>query len=248
MPTKGKFQAFEGADFSGKSSDKKPRKKHPPAKKPAERKIVPGTKVKEVDPDLLVDMAGFEMVHGREPNFTEMKELVRVHRAGGHFDLDGQLDKQGFAKPAKKPKTKAKKPATAKPKAKPKKPAKPAKKPKADKTLKGVGAVLKYLKLTYRKVSYSIPFYAIYSKVTAVQSGDFVDLEYTVKGSTSKDRVKLAEFNIYKNMAGVEADIPRLQKQLAALAKASHKKAQDAVREYLQEQEFDFNAFVSLNP
>jgi len=246
MPTKGKFQAFEGADFSGKSSDKKPRKEHPPAKKPvgksAERKIVPGTKVKEVDPDLLVDMVGFEMVHGREPNFTEMKELVRVHNAGGHFDLDGLLDKQGFAKPAKKPKTKAKKPATAKPKAK------PAKKPKADKTLKGVGAVLKYLKLTYRKVSYSIPFYAIYSKVTAVQSGSFVDFEYTVKRSTSKARVKLTEFNLYKNMAEVEADMPRLQKQLTALTKASHKKAQDAVQEYLQEQEFDFNAFVFLSP
>jgi hypothetical protein len=248
MPTKGKFQAFEGADFSGKSSDKKPRKEHPPAKKPAERKIVPGTKVKKVDPDLLVDMVGFEMVHGRKPNFTEMKELVRVHRAGGHFDLDGQLDKQGFAKPAKKPKTKAKKPATAKPKAKPKKPAKPAKKPKADKTLKGVGAVLKYLKLTYRKVSYSIPFYAIYSKVTAVQSGSFVDFEYTVKRSTSKARAKLTEFNLYKNMAEVEADMPRLQKQLVALTKASHKKAQDAVQEYLQEQEFDFNAFVFLSP
>jgi hypothetical protein len=167
-------------------------------------------------------MVGFEMVHGRKPNFTEMKELMRVHNAGGHFDLDGQLDKQGFAKPAKKP--------------------------KADKTLKGVGAVLKYLKLTYRKVSYSIPFYAIYSKVTAVQSGSFVDFEYTVKRSTSKARAKLTEFNLYKSMAEVEADMPRLQKQLVALTKASHKKAQDAVQEYLQEQEFDFNAFVFLSP
>jgi len=102
-PTRGKFDAYSGADFSTPEV-KKPRRKPTKKKKPVGK---PNKKPKQLDTDLLMDLFEFEEEHDRKPSFTEMKKILSGHRKQA---AEARSEK-AVAKPKEtvaKPKTKEK--------------------------------------------------------------------------------------------------------------------------------------------